>query len=272
MKINGFNPIPHNEGERTGNVFVGNTNIKQVTSMNSIDKKLSDAREKAWKIISEQFETDNRAEKNFDNIRSRQNQLKDEILNSKEALSEIDKQKEALMTEYQVSQEDLSDMSSLNKDFVDMYAELDEQTQYHADIISNAEGEIQVGTMSIISTKIEMLKHHNMGDATKIADDIMESAIKEIIGDIINEAKDHIDEDLEKAQEDGEKLQEELEKKQELIEKNQDKNRQEAAAVQEELSQVAKGSSDTTKDIEDLKQRLKLLEEDLKGIAVDDIV
>ncbi len=148
--------------------------------------------------------------------------------------------------------------------------------------------------------QIERLKKHPMVDSTKQADEIMEAANKELVGDLYAEAKDHIDEKMEeakeKAEEKAEKKEEEETKEAERkkdkleLEKQIEQAKQNAAEaagseirvpdqpsmdtsdMQEIIDQNSNGTNDTTKierEIEKLVEELGLIMEDLKGSKVD---
>ena len=51
---------------------------------------------------------------------------------------------------------------------------------------------------TIGAIQLERLKHQEMVKAQKKADEVMEAANDEIFGMLVDEAKDHVDEDLEK--------------------------------------------------------------------------
>lgn len=154
---------------------------------------------------------------------------------------------------------------------------------------------------TIRSTRLERLKYHGMVDAQKQADEVMEAAGKEILGMMIDEAKEHVDEELEKPREEAkEKAEEKAEEEEKVAERNEKKEELEAqidaaherSEEQEELRREAEersredadlletmidagvgnvgNVSDIQSEIKTMLHKMKLLEEDLKGSAVDD--
>ena len=140
-----------------------------------------------------------------------------------------------------------------------------------------------------------------MVDAQKQADEVMEAAGKEILGMMIDEAKEHVDEELEKPREEAkEKAEEKAEEEEKVAERNEKKEELEAqidaaherSEEQEELRREAEersredadlletmidagvgnvgNVSDIQSEIKTMLHKMKLLEEDLKGSAVDD--
>ncbi|MBD5504732.1 MAG: hypothetical protein HDR09_13635 [Lachnospiraceae bacterium] len=154
---------------------------------------------------------------------------------------------------------------------------------------------------TIRATRLERLKYHGMVDAQKQADEVMEAAGKEILGMMIEEAKEHVDEELEEPREEAkEKAEEKAEEEEKIAERNEKKEELEAqidaaherSEEQEELRREAEersredaelletmidagvgnvgNVSDIQSEIKTMLHKMKLLEEDLKGSAVDD--
>lgn len=154
---------------------------------------------------------------------------------------------------------------------------------------------------TIRATKLERLKYHGMVDAQKQADEVLDAAGKEILGMMIEEAKDHVDEELEEPREEAkEKAEEKAEEEEKIEERNEKKEDLEAqidaaherGEEQEELRREAEersredadllenmidagvgnvgNVSDIQSEIKTMLHKMKLLEEDLKGSTVDD--
>ena len=111
--------------------------------------------------------------------------------------------------------------------------------------------------------------------AQETADEILEAASKEIIGMLTEEAKDHVDQELEEKKEAAEEKAEKEEEEKEKIEKAKEEKEQKEEFVEEvadtgefivEADNVLK---DVQRDIKKVMDEMKLLEEDLKGAAVD---
>ncbi|MCM1253575.1 MAG: hypothetical protein NC321_12190 [Clostridium sp.] len=178
--------------------------------------------------------------------------------------------------------------------------EIDSETSFFQKNIDDAQDEINAENGAIRAIKLERLKDHSMVDAQKEAEQINADASKDIIGMLIGEAKDHIDEELaekiedakekaEEKEEQEEKLEEQKEEKEEQgieLELKQEENK-EAKEIQNEQRQKAREQADLLEEVEgniilpssnaaeaqaeirEMLQRMKLLEEDLKGMKVD---
>ncbi|MBP3477373.1 MAG: hypothetical protein J6K48_13840 [Lachnospiraceae bacterium] len=169
--------------------------------------------------------------------------------------------------------------------------------------ITDARQQIEAGYASIRGIKLERLKHHEMVDGQKKADEIMEQASKDVIGMLVDEAKDHVDETYEEQREEAKEKAEEKEEQEEKIEdrreekeelearideasaerheaenarREQEKDAREGANLLENMAKAGMdvaGSSDVVQaEIKDMLHKMKLLEEDLKGAAVDEEV
>ncbi len=153
---------------------------------------------------------------------------------------------------------------------------------------------------SIRATRLERLKFREMEKAQKKAEDVMEAAGKEIIGMLMEEAKDHVDEEMEETKEEAEEKAEEEASQEEKIEERKEDTaeleqrideahreneaREELRREAEERSRedavllgdimeagMGTGSlSDVKFDVKNMLHKMKLLEEDLKGSIVDE--
>ena len=163
------------------------------------------------------------------------------------------------------------------------------------------EDQISAYNGSIRAIKLERLKFHEMSDAQKKAEGVMEAASKEVIGMLTEEAKDHMDEEMEEKKEEAqEKAEEEATQEEKVEERKEDKleleNRIDEAHVKneerEELRREAeersredavllddilengRGSagslSNVQLDVKNMLHKMKLLEEDLKGSIIDE--
>lgn len=121
--------------------------------------------------------------------------------------------------------------------------------------------------------KVEQGKLHVQVDARKAADDIMEQATKEIISMLLDEGKDHVDDKIEENKEEAEKRAEEEAQKEKLKEKNESATKE--VVIGQTISQlgdIAEADSAKNKlqtEIRIIVAKQKILEEDVKGLEVD---
>lgn len=154
---------------------------------------------------------------------------------------------------------------------------------------------------SIRAIRQERLKFREMEKAQTKAESVMEAAGKEIVGMLMEEAKDHVDEEYEEMREEAEKKAEEKAEEEEKIENRKEdqaaledrideaqakkEEREELRREKEEQSREdasllndildagmgpAGNVSDAQVDVKNMLHKMKLLEEDLKGSTVDE--
>ncbi len=153
---------------------------------------------------------------------------------------------------------------------------------------------------SIRATRLERLKFREMEKAQKKAEEVMEAAGKEIIGMLMEEAKDHVDEEMEETKEEAEEKAEEEASQEEKIEERkedtaeleqrideahreneareelrreaEERSREDAVLLDDIMATgMGTGSlSDVKFDVKNMLHKMKLLEEDLKGSIVDE--
>lgn len=174
-----------------------------------------------------------------------------------ERLSEIDKKER---TEYQ-----------------SQILDMDKSRDYYRDVLENCEKELKLEKAIVRGIALERLKKDPMVGAKKEADAILESANKEVIGMLMDEAKDHIDEEQEEKEEKAEEIKEKKEAEEKLLEKQKDK-KEEAKERAEELAdsmplqeflELEQSRSDVQKEVQDIVNNMKLVAEDIKGAMVD---
>lgn len=169
--------------------------------------------------------------------------------------------------------------------------ELDDQQAVKEKNLSETEAQIESIRASLNDTAIERLKSNPMLEAQKEADKLMEAANKEIIGDLMNESKEHIEEKMAEEKEKAEKIAEEKEEQEEKEEAAEERKaemeqfiegtKQQAEAKKEELpserDQETMASyndpnnqeTEAAKEIAEILDELKLIQDDIKGAAVD---
>lgn len=140
-----------------------------------------------------------------------------------------------------------------------------------------AQAGIKEESAVIASTRQAMLKSQGMLKAQKAADEIMDAARKEMIGMAWDEAKSHVDEELQEKVEAAEEKKEKEEEEKEKLEKQKEKRQKEEEFL-EQIQDSAQGILKAEDAMEDVQQEIKkilenqkLLEEDLKGAAVDSL-
>ncbi len=276
--------ISQKEGEKKTSVFMGDLNIGK----DPVKEKLESARKQAFKIVSEAYGADRDFDKQVGKIKDLAKEMKiekaaaqEDKKAAEEAIEAI--KKEANLTEYQ-----------------SRMLEAGEQLDTAQKRIDEADAALVATRQSLTDAAQEKNKNHAMMDAQNEAEAIMDAAEKSVVGMVMNDAKDKIDEKAREEQEKAEEKKEE-EEKQEKIEAE----RAEKKAIQEALAEGSKEAvqeareqsrqrgnddleltdvlgSDPTQRIEnagnvnaaldELKNKMALIDADLKGIKIDESV
>lgn len=173
---------------------------------------------------------------------------------------------------------ELGEATEYQKAALDLYKE----RNYYSMEIEKQESKIVGLGKGVRQAKIDRLASHGMIDAQKSREELMNAASKEILGMLVEDAKDKIDEKAEEIQEAAEKREEEKEEMEQRLEAvKEDKEQTEAAveAAQEAASEMTKQmvkSEDLSEEVDAEVKKMEALqnqlEEDLKGIMVDKVV
>ncbi len=278
------------------------------------------AQKKAMKVVSDAFAADRKLDGEIRDRESKIKKMTEENQESEKAIRELEAQKVEIGKEYGRTEEGLADedrkileknsispmllsdeeVSRLQeleeqglKEYYDRCVEIDDYKKTYQDVIDENTKKIkeyQSINKSIKDARLD-LKNNPMVAAGKEAEQILESARQEVIGMLVAEGKDHIDEEKaereEKAQETKEEKEEQEEKleavkemkaqMQEMVDASRERSRENEKRAEElinsmpiqELIQMDGIKTDVQQEIEDILNKMKLLEEDIKGSAVD---
>ena len=267
-------------GNKGSSKSINASNLNKVAD--PIAQKKRAAKEKALKLVGDVFNNDKKLDDDMDSRRNHIQELKKEIHNNEGALSDIKEARKSLNKEYGLPEDfdgNEEQFSMLDKDKLSEYLECSEdltkrEKQYQKEINSSLY-EIKTEDAVIRQTGIDRLKSHAMTDAVKEGEERMKEASEEIVGALMSEAKDSIDEKLKDTVEEAK---EQKEKKEELEEKLE--ARKEEKKEQEELTEdILEGAKEKVsvtdtiegaqQEIKDMMSKMKLIEDDIKGAAVD---
>lgn len=291
--------------DRNGQKSLFAGNLKN--QFDPVAKRQQEAKKQVMKIIGDARKSDGKLEDDLAERRANIKSYQETIKNANDELKAIDENRKAIKDSYGIkddSQEEM-DLKLLEKERLSkkpdakvtltkedreqlerIYAQgLTEYQQHSMMLLNNgspyekeiedAKKGIKEENYAISATKEAMLKSQTMLKAQNAADEVMEAAREDIIGMLIDETKDHIDEELEEkkeaAQEKAEKEEEEKEKIEKQKEEKEEKEAfsEQVAASTELMVEAENGMSDVQREIKKIMDEMKLLEEDLKGAAVD---
>ena len=265
------------------------------------------------KLISDAWERDEKASKGISNMQDQQTAAVDKIHELSLKIKDIGDSKEALREEYGIEEDsqEQKDLLLLEKyqdnmtgasfdDFseeeINRLKELQNTplTEYQKralelngwkgsirkEIRQNENSLIAI-TSSIRDARIDQLKSQDMLNSQAAADKVLEASSKEIIGMLLEDVKEHLDEVEEENQEQAEKAEEKKEEKEEVIEKAKEKRKEQEKILKEQQKatreeadlkvedQAEVSAEQVQKDIQKILNDNCLVNEDLKGIEID---
>lgn len=258
------------EQDERKTVFAGNLNHNQgMTLQDRIAERKAKAQEKAMKAVSDAFQGDLKIDEGMEESRQHVKELTEEQEQLRDGMEDVEKREETLKQAREngeVSEEEyLQEMESLQQERM-----AQEQK------IGRNQAEIQGENASIRSTRMGLLsrKVNPMKEAQDQKDEIMAAARDQVLGMIVQEGMDHVDEEAEKREEQAEEIREERKEREELLEKQKEKREEQETMLEEmdpkEISNLTKSSEDVKKEVQDMLREMNLLSEDIKGAAVDE--
>lgn len=308
--------------DNSGRIYAGNLNL----AADPIEQKRKEAQKKALKVVQDAWENDMMIDEGLDARRKNIEKLREEEIAANDNLRDVESRKEALKEQYGIiedsdeyrdlqllerrqnseakleeplTKEELEKLEEIDAkpltEFQKRSLELNEAAVVYKVAINDAKQQAMDEIANIQNIQFERLKTHPMVDASKAAASILEAANKEIIGMLINEAKDNIDEQMEenekKAEENAEKQEEKEERLEDIKEQKkwqeaiiegtkeaveqaeEEERRNEAPDIDIDimisLVKNNKQSDSTKQSLEEIKSSMRLVEADLKGIEVD---
>lgn len=269
---NGLSIFNGNDGHKKSSnqesgksIFVGNLTL----TTDGIEQKREMARKKAMRVLEEEFGNEKDLDNMVDEQKEKVAKLKEEMQDNVEALKDTRAAKERYMAEYGLDKEGAKPTA---EQLVELVEFAKAEGELSRDLILARE-EAKARNMAVEDIMVERLKSHGMVDARKEADDIMETAGKEIVSMLMEEAKDHVDEKLEEEKEKAEELKEKKEEEQEKLDAKQETPEQAAvsktAETMGELQDMNQDCQMLQKELKSMVELKEITEEDIKGLLVN---
>lgn len=182
-----------------------------------------------------------------------------------------------------LSEEEHNRLEELRQDpniceYESQVAALNESMDFHQGQLQDAIKNIKMDMQMVESVKMEHLKVNVMGTANREIDAIKESTARELVGDLVNQAKEHLDEQMEEIKEKQEERQKEDERQEKLQEKRKTEKAEEPTGTnnQQDMNQQLEDAdtllSETEAAVTEINEKLKKLEELLTGANVNTYV
>lgn len=287
-------------GKNKGGTFA--INASQLNLMQDpIQARRDKAQKEAMDILRGQFKSDGVIDTDLKERRGRIAENKETAAAALKEINAISEEQEKLKESYGIEadsqeQKDLElrmkfneamkpgSQVKLTEEDWERYQEMGPMTEYQRAAMSleadkgkwrkeidEAQKVISSETQVIRATQQEVVKHHGMDDAVAAKEEYQKAASKEIIGMLMEEGKDHIEEKVEEAVEKGE---EQKEAKEELEELREEKKaeREENMPQPDNLLELHKIQKDVEEQLKNILEEQKLLKEDLKGVKVNSAV
>ena len=230
----------------------------------SIFLKRQQAQKQAMKIMSDVFEAEKKVDAGMQEMSDKVQELQEQKLTGLEELKRLD----AAKAELEANAENTEEGSQERQNLDARRKELEEETAIWQKTVASSDAGTKSIRKGMSDTKLELLKSDPMQEAQSQAEEILEAANKQLIGDLMNESKKHIEE---KMQEENEKAEKAAEKKEELEEKLEAKDEKEEKMEEwiESTKDLTETKQKADKELEEMLEDMKLLQDDLKGAAVD---
>ena len=277
------------------------------TQNDPIAAKREEARKKAMKIIGDAFANDRKIDEDLDARSEHIRKLQAVKSDANKAINEIEADRAALRDEYgidansqeekelqllekefrarqkgsdvHITKEDMEEIAKIKaKGLTEYQSRSMEMLNYekpYLDAVYEAKQGIEEENLTISAIKRELEKNTGMLKAQDKADAIEDAASKEIMGMLASEAKEHIDEETKETEEKAKEKQEKEEELQEKIDAARERRKEEEKLAEDivessqDLNVTTANVNDAQKDVKDMMNKLALVEEDMKGAAVD---
>lgn len=267
----------------------------------SIQFKREQAQKKALKIVGDTFSSEKELDQNVSDLMDQRQKLQDQNVDNIQMLHEIDASKKERMDSYQVTEnspenqdlellrkEKLSGKAGLDIELTDAETkrlaeihsegitdyqrdmlELDDKEEIYQGYIDDNNSSLKGISSSLSGIQISRLKSAPMLDASKESQEILDAANKDVIGELISESKDHIDDKVEEEKDKADDIKEEKEEKEEKTDSKESSENVKEDQQEDMIENASIDKPKVEKKLEEILDDMNLIEEDLKGAAVD---
>lgn len=290
------------QNKKNGVFFAGGFQ-GDMTVRDRIQQKKEQAQKQAMKVVQDAWDGDRAIDDDLNERRDRIRELNQSTREAQDRLGELRGQQENLKEAYGVagdsqeeqelallrkrnaaargggslSEEEMQRCNEIEKkglsDYQKEQLSLDEHIRTQQEVIDGNERQVLIENAVIRGTKLERLKHHYMADAQKQAEEIKEAAGGEILGMLVEDAREHVDEEQEEREEKAEEIKEKKEEQEKLIEKRKEDKEELEEIIEDmpvdEMMDLAKTQEEVQQELKDIMNKMALVAEDMKGAVVD---
>lgn len=250
-----------------------------------IEQKKELAKKQAYKIVRDALARELKVDSNMDEVRANTESLQKDMEQAQNKISEINAEKEKWREECGVEL-DFEEQKKL-----DLF---EKSKAPYEDTVNKAQAGIIADNAVIRGTRLERLKKDYIRKAQNEAEDVLAAAGREVMGMLVGEAKDHMDEKSKELQEKAEERAEKKEEQQEQLDAARERREEMEALADPEKAQEYSSDAqpepvtkdpmtevmteldsqreDYQREIEEMMRKMKLITEDIKGVKVDEIL
>lgn len=255
-------------------VYAGTLNNNML--QNDIMQRKKEAQEKAMKVVGDAFAGDRAIDEDLEERRRNISRLKSDNKELLQELKDISEQQEKLKEQYGITDKvdgiKIVGNESM-EDFQKRWQELDDRKDACQMALDDNNQAILEENAIIRGTRMERLKHSPMLKAQKQAEEILEAASGEIVNMVVEDAREHVDEETAEREEQAKKLETEREEQEAFIEKQQEKRKEQEELLEEipveEMLSLERTKTDVQKEVQQIADKMKLVAEDIKGAVID---
>lgn len=242
-------------------IYVGKMNQEN----DPIAERKALAQKQAMKAVMNAYEGDRKADDSIEECKTNGDAFKAQ---AKEVELELKQVKEARAQVKEVS---------TPEEYAAASAEYDDIEKILNNRADNFKSQAMGENLSIEGIKLALVKEHPMVDAQGVSDMILEAASKEAVNMMIDKAKENVDETQKENEDKTKKLQEEKRAEEEKVQSETKDNptTSENKATPDNAQEIQSADimqEAVQKQIKNILDSQKVLEEDLKGISVDEIL
>ncbi len=281
-------------------IFAGDLN-GDFNLRDRIQQKKEEARKQAMKLVGDAWDNERAIDDDLNSRREHIKELEQQNEGIQAELKDIEKQQEDLKEIYGVAddsqeQKDLEILrkkkngEALTQEETGRYGEIasSEPTEYQKrqldldDLTRNKQTQLQKNQQDIIvenaiirGTKQELrgMKRSPMQEAAAQAEQIMDAASDEIVSMVMQDAKEHLDEEQAEREEQAEAIKEKREEQEEILEKRREKKEELEELTEslpmDEMLKLENAKTDIQQEVQNIVDKMKLVAEDIKGSMVD---
>lgn len=293
-----------NSQEKNKTIYAGSL-LREFPLRDRIQQRRAQAQERAMKIVGDTWNGDKKIDEELNRSRERIRELQASNKDAQDSIRDLKAESEAQAELYQVEpdSEEQQDLELLKKaqaasrpfsgiklteeegerlaeiqdkeltEYQTRQLEINKRVLDYQETISLTNRKIEVENAVIRGIRLERLKKDPMLEAQQEAETVMEAARDEAVGMIVDEAKEHLDEEQEEKEEEAEAIREKKEELEEIQEKRDEREKELEQLIEdmpvEEMTDLNQTVEGVKQQIQKVLNEVNLIEEDIKGAKVD---